>query len=265
MGATQILIAIAGIILYIGWYRFSRRCPNCHHWNSLKKKDRVFAGSSTEYRWETEKSINKDKRGNEIGTSEVKRKVPYNIDHYKVTYHCKCGYELSKTVRSRELFFKDAWAIFLLFIILSFAIFDSNRNKILNSNTNQNNIADTLSNYSKTNVTKVNDFSPKKSSDEDAKSKNSDLSSKASTKGDAESGNSASQPKELEIESPNVKPNNAQVKRPQTVITAESPEYLKRELAFEMLKRGKEVDEISDSTFLSKIQIRKLRRNIEKK
>ena len=268
MGTTQILAAIAGIILYIGWYRFSKRCPSCHNWNTLKKINREFLAYDTIQSTKIMKETKYSPTGRIINTVEKEVPVQRNVPIYKVTYKCKnCGQQVPRTERGGK-FLREAGILIIILIILIGA-FSSNKNKSENGNknviSNQNNSIDTLSNYSKTKVSKVNDNSAKKSSIGDAKSENSNLSSKASSNGDAESGNSVSAQKELENESPNEKLNNAQVISKQTVITTESPEYLKRELAFEMLKRGKDVDEIADSTYLSKSQIRKLRRNIEKK
>jgi len=270
METILILLVIASIIPAIGWYGFRKMCPICHRWNGLKKIYSEHERTETRHRTETRKETLTDRQGRVKGYKDYKVDVPYNVVYNKVTFKCSnknCNERVQLTMRNGK-YEKEAGFVFILTLILIFSAFSPNKEKSVKDNnnviSNQYNTVDTLSNYSKTNVSKVNDYSSKKSSNGDAKPENSNLSSKASSNGDAEFENSASQPKELVIESPTEKPNNAQVSSKQTVITAESPEYLKRELAFEMLKRRKDVEEIADSTYLSKSQIRKLRRNIEK-
>ena len=46
------------------------------------------------------------------------------------------------------------------------------------------------------------------------------------------------------------------------IITKETPEYKRVSAAVEMLKRGKSIEEVMDSTYLTKHQIKKLKKDI---
>jgi hypothetical protein len=217
--------------------------------------DRKFLGSSTEHSWQTVKDIHRDKRGTETGTTERQIQVSHNINYYEVTYRCKdknCPGERSKKIRSRERFFNDALGVFLLCIVLLYSVVDSNRNKTVNAiqddNRNQNNIVEPLSPQSNINQSKPKELSNKKSLKED---ENSTKTSPSQTNSENITSNDNS--------------NNVQVISKKIVITEETPEYIRRGLAIEMLNRGKEIDEIADSTYLTKREIRKLRRNTDKK
>ena len=261
METTLILFIITSAILSIGWYGFRKMCPICHRWNGLKKIYSEHDRTETRHRTETRRETLIDSHNRVKGYKDKQVDVPYNVVFNRVTFKCSnknCNERVQLTMINGK-YIKEAGMAFILTFIILFGAFRPNKNK--NVITNQNNVADTLSNYSKTNVQKINVSPAKKSSNGNAKTENSDLTSLASSNGDTKSGNNASQQKEVKMEIPNEKPNDVQVSIKRTFITAESPESLKRELAFEMLKRGKNVDEIADSTFLSKSQIRKLRRN----
>ncbi|HAH22805.1 MAG TPA: hypothetical protein DCL77_03410 [Prolixibacteraceae bacterium] len=250
METIQILLVIGAIILSIVWYRFRKRCPSCHKWNGLKKINTNHERTETRYRTETVKSTKSNKYGHVTGFVEKKESVPYHVNFYRITYKCSCGYEISRIEQEWKLL-REVGILLLIFLIIIGAL-SSKKTNYKNENkddiSNQNNNALPLSNYPKAKVSKVSDFTSEKPAIEDLKSVNNEPKQK-----------------ELDNEIPIEKPNDAQVGNKRTVITAESYEYLKRGLAVEMLKRGKDIDEISDSTYLPKSLIRKLRRNIEKK
>ena len=269
MEVTQILLIVASALVARGWYGVRKWCPHCNKWNGLKKIDSEYHRTETRYRTETLKDSSKDAHGRTYRTRDRQVKVPYNVDFYKVLFECnKCHKQTVKILRSNQ-YFKEAGIFFgvCAFII----VYATNQNKTQNKNENsqsQNSSVDSLSNKemnTEQNSIPIVVANPDSSPKEETITAQIDSSQ---IKTEILQSNNITQPEE-EIKNTN---QSIQTKKEiiptsqneQIKITKETPEYKRAEYAISMLQRGKDIDEVVDSTFLSKHQVKKIKRNLKK-
>lgn len=262
METTQILLITISVFISIAWFRYRKRCPHCRRWNGLKSISSEFANSKKINTTKTVKDIHTDKHGFTTGTTERQVDDSYKVNYYTVTYSCKsCPQQTKKTIRKGK-YLKEAVIVFIISFIILFIAFNPEIYKIdpniKNGIKSQNNIDDNLkksSNSTDLNIKAIpsKPASPKK------------LQPQPLTNINEKTTNVEPSQMELENASINKKQNAEQAQNKQIIITEETPDYLKKELALKMLTRGKSINEISDSTFLAKKEIRKLKRSIDKK
>lgn len=260
METTQILIIISSVFLSIAWYGIRKMCPNCHRWNGLKRISSDHERTDTRYRTETVTTTKKDKYGKITGSFEKQESVPYNVSFYKVTFKCKsCNQQVQRTMRNGR-YLQEAAVVLILSLFLLFFAFKPNidNTEPVNTNSvkNSNNTVETFD---------------KKSQEKDLNTKDVQTKAKITVNTKPETTSKTienvqkneSQKNELEKGNINENQKSAQVIQKQ-IITQETPEYIKKGLAITMLSQGKNIDEIADSTFLAKKEIRKLKRNLQK-
>lgn len=254
METIQILLIIASIFLSIAWFGFRRMCPNCHRWNGLKRINSAHERDETRYRTETKSTTKKDKYGRITGSYEKQESVPYNVSYYKVTFRCKsCNQQVQRTIRNGK-YLKESAIVFILSLILLFIAFKPNVDFTNPVNTNsaksQNNTPQTITNNSQDKITGTKDLPTKKKIPVDSKPETKSKPIENDIK--------------IEVQTKEVQEENQKSVQEKLIISQETPEYVKMELATKMLAHGKRVDEIADSTFLTKKEIRKLKRNLNK-
>lgn len=260
METTPILLIIASIFLSVGWFGFRKMCPYCHRWNGLKKINSDHERDETRYKTKTISTTIKDKYGRVTGTNEKQESVPYNVSYYKVTFRCKsCNQQVQRTMRNGK-YLKEAAVVFILSLILLFIAFKPNvdfmESDYTNSVKNQNNTVKTLTNTTRKKNSVTKDI-PKKSE--------ITVDLKPATKSKPIENDTKSEVQQNELQKENINVNQKSIQETQKqIITQETPENIKMELATKMLSRGKSINVIADSTFLNKKEIRKLKRNLNK-
>ncbi len=262
METTQILLIIASIFLSVGWFGFRKMCPNCHRWNGLKRINSDHERDETRYRTETVSTTKKNEYGRVTGTFEKQESVPYNVSFYKVTYRCKsCKQQIQRTMRNGK-YLKEAVILFIICLIIFFIAFNPEINSIEpnieNSPKNQNSINNDLQNSPNPKDSKISKIPSKTASLKKSQPQPLPNTHEKPT-------NIESSQKELGNARNNEKQSEEQAISKQIIITEETPNNFKRELAIKMLTQGKKINEIADSTFLTKKEIRKLKRTINKK
>ena len=122
MDSITILIIFVGFAISVLWYGFRRMCPSCHRLFGLKKTDKNYHSSETRYRTEIKTTVQKDRLGNKIGSTETQEKVPYKVHYYKVTYKCiRCNNQVQRLERSGK-YLKEAGGIFFVVAIILFGL-----------------------------------------------------------------------------------------------------------------------------------------------
>ena len=263
MEKIQILLIIASFLLSVGWFGYRKTCPYCHRWNGLKRINSDYARTETKYRTENVTITKKDQYGRITGTFEKQESVPYSVSYYKVTYRCKrCNREIQRTIRNGK-YLKEAAILFIVCLIILFKVFNPETHKIAAKKKDglksQNNIDNYLKNNSNPSDLSIKEIPSKKNSPNKSQPQTLSETNEKTT-------NVVSSQKESsENTSIDIKQIDKQVLNKQIIITEETPDYLKRELALKMLTEGKSIHEIADSTFLAKKEIRKIKRSINKK
>lgn len=262
MEAIPILLIIAAAGVARGWYGIRNWCPHCNKWNGLKKIDSEHHRTETRYRTETLRDSSRDGSGRTYRTRERQIKVPYNVDFYKVLFECKsCHKQVQKILRSGQ-YFKEAG---IFFGVCAFVIvYGFNQNKTQNENKVE-------SPQTQSSASSVNENANETKLEENEIPVTIDttsVSAKEESQPEIIKTDNVTPPQQEEIKTnanENVQTENETKpiqQNEEIKITKETPEYKRIEYAISMLKRGKNIDEIVDSTFLSKHQVKKLKRNL---
>jgi len=251
--------------LLLGWviYTYGKRCRDCGKWNALVYQNKDFLRTELRERKETYTDMRwKDSHGRETRSRTRTRYVPYNVNVYKKHYQCKyCeSYYSQQFEGSNGLGHGAGTTVFWGLIVSGIMLFIGSNKEHENSG-NNNQTTNTIQR-------ERNENKPKKGKMEPISKDDSEIENKPQK--DTSVKNYENLETRIEPKNEDEKINNGkeiettQSPKLEMKITEETPEGIRIEYAISMLQRNKSIAEVVDSTFLSKHQVKKLRRNLEK-
>ena len=258
---VQIGLAVALLLVVsVIWRRFLKRCSSCGKWNALYESDRVF----DEYKWRKKiyKTTHKDSKGRVTGTTEREGRERYRMD--KVTIECRnCDSAYTRRYEEGKHIGDGGISLFVTgLIIIGIYSFIGH---VGSAKPNQNN-SSTTNEQLKNNNTNKPDPPPKINrsvNDIDSSPRHQESASPDSNSIVAKTVTIPKEAPQITKESIDREESPLRNVTSEQNITEETPENIRVELAKSMLERGKSVDEVEDSTYLTKRQIRKIRRRSE--
>ncbi len=239
-----VMFILISCVIAIGWYGLRKICPSCKKWNGLQTISSEHQRTETRYRTQTETIVHKDSSGRVTGTTEKPIQKAYNVNFYTITFECShCHHKTQRILRNGK-YLKESGIIFLVCLALIYSSFNKNEadKNIQNSDMKVTESTSDVSGYSDEDITKSTDnYGVTKVPDSEKVDEIVD-----SSKNDESTTN-----------------NEIVMGESSFVITKDSPDDLKVQLAKDLLKQGLSIKIIADSSFLSRAKIRKLKRTLE--
>lgn len=238
-----VIFIVISFLIAFGWYGIRRICPSCYRWNGLKIINNEHQRTETRYKTQTKTEVENDSRGFTVSTEKPFQKA-YTVNFYTVTFECSHCHRKTQRILRNGKYLKESGIILLVCLALVYSAFNNKEVDKPNQNSNAF-VADSTSFDSNRNDRVINETSESYNEPNVPEPQKADVTIEKT--------------KDESLISDNEKV----LEKVSVIITKESPEDLKTQLAKELLKQGLSIKIIADSTFLSKGKIRKLKRTLE--
>jgi ribosomal protein L44E len=239
-----VIFIVISFIISFGWYGIRRICPSCNRWNGLQIIKSEHQRTETRYKTKTITEVQKDEYGRVTGSTEKPVQIAVPVNFYTVTFECShCHHKTQRILRNGK-YLKESGIILLVCLALVYSAF--NNKEVDKPNQNSNEIVPVSTSYdSNQNEREISGSSENYSEPKVPESKKADVKV------------------EITKNENSIPDNEIVVEKTSVIITKDSPEDLKIQLAKDLLNQGLSIKIIADSSFLSRAKIRKLKRTLE--